>query len=194
MSSTVWLLLWVVAAVSLQRLTHLPLILAAGVFMAVAWRIDGARLYRLLRRSRWLLLAMAILFGWMTPGIYLLPDLGALSPSREGLLQGIEHATRLLGLVAMVSVLLSRWTPTQLVDALARLMAPLHDVGRRAALRLALVLDYVEQVPPAHQWRQWLASDATTLPSVFPGLAGVAHASRADALLLLWPVLLLWLA
>lgn len=190
---TAWLLLWAVAAVALQRLAAVPLLLATGAFLALAGTVDAARLYRLVRRSRWLLLAMGLLFGWMTPGIYLVPDLGAASPTREGLLQGLEHAGRLLGLVAMVALLLARWTPAQLVQALAGLMAPWRHHGQRAALRLALVLDYVEQVPPAHQWRQWLGAPPSVDSPASAAAGAPARATFLDALWLLVPLVLLWL-
>ena len=98
----------------------------------------------ILRRSRWLLLTMLMLFGWMTPGTAV-PGLPM--ATREGLSLAAEHVARLLLAIATVSVLLSRLSPAELVSGLRTLLAPLAPLGGfrdRLAVRLMLTLEEVE--------------------------------------------------
>ncbi len=100
----------------------------------------------ILRRSRWLLLTMLVLFGWMTPGtpIPVLP-----MATQEGLGLAAEHIARLLLAIATVAVLLSCLSTVELVSGLRTLLAPLAPLRGfrdRLAVRLMLTLEEVENV------------------------------------------------
>lgn len=99
----------------------------------------------ILRRSRWLLLTMLMLFGWMTPGTAV-PGLPM--ATREGLSLAAEHVARLLLAIATVSgAAPSRLSPAELVSGLRTLLAPLAPLGGfrdRLAVRLMLTLEEVE--------------------------------------------------
>ena len=115
----------------------LGLILAA--FIAAATHLRA-----LLRRSRWLLLTMLLMFGWLTPGTPLTAIPGA---SQEGLLLAAENIVRLLIALSTVALLLKALSPPALVAGMRSLLAPLAllRISRdRIAVRLALTLNEVE--------------------------------------------------
>jgi len=133
---------------------------AAAAVAAVA--ASPGRFRKLLRRSRWLLLAIAILFAWSTPGVLLVPDAGNWSPTTDGVLLGLAHAARLVALVAALAVLLETTPREDLVGAIYALAAPLAALGMnraRLAVRLTLVFQYAEATP-ASDWRAWLGRPA----------------------------------
>ena len=134
--------------------------------MAMAVAIAGARVRRLLRRIRFLLLVLVVLFAFFTPGEALLPVLGRFGPTREGVLLAAVHALRLLAVVMLVAVLLAKTGERELVSGLMVLAKPLAACGlpvERLAVRLLLVLRYVES-PPAGGWRALLGERGGELP------------------------------
>lgn len=161
------LVVWGAAIVLVQYLSFLGLLLACTVAMAVAVRLAPERLRQLLKRTRWLILALVMLFALATPGVYLLPQLGSLGPTREGLSLGFEHLMRLLFVLSSLAVLLQVTGMDGLVAGLHGLIRPLSFLGLdrgRVALRLLLVLNYVEQAPPDRHWREWLEDAGGKLP------------------------------
>jgi hypothetical protein len=160
------LLVWGVAAVSAQLLDQVPLALFTLMIVSLAVTFAAPRLLRLLRRTRWLLLALVVLFVWATPGVLLFPDLGSLSPTADGLFLAWAHGARLIVILASLALLLE-FTPTdEFVGALYGLMRPLSFIAvdrARIAVRLMLVMQYVES-PPAARWRDWLQPSAHPTP------------------------------
>ncbi|MEZ5613999.1 MAG: hypothetical protein R3E35_02150 [Rhodocyclaceae bacterium] len=156
---TVRLIAWGVLAALVQWLPLSGLLLAcAAALSAGAW-LAPRRMGLLLRRTRWLILSLVLLFALATPGVYLLPSLGVMGPTAEGLRLGLEHLLRLLFVLASLAVLLERTGAEGLVAGLHGLMRPLSWLGLdrgRVALRLMLVMHYVEQAPPGLHWREWL--------------------------------------
>lgn len=103
------------------------------------------------RRLRWFYVSILVLFGWFTPGAELLPALGALSPSREGLLLGLGRVMILAIVVGAVVWLLARSPREEIVAGLLWLTAPFALVGfprERFAVRLALTLETVPRLQP----------------------------------------------
>ena len=97
---TVRLVTWGVAAALVQWLPTSGLLLACATALAAgAWYAQG-RLGLLLKRTRWLIVSLVLLFALATPGVYLLPMFGSLSPTEEGLRLGLEHFMRLLFVLA----------------------------------------------------------------------------------------------
>jgi energy-coupling factor transporter transmembrane protein EcfT len=151
-------LLWGATAVAAQFAAGFPLVVLLVVVSTFATALARSRFVRLLRRTRWLLLAIALLFAWATPGVLLLPDLGWLSPSADGLRLGATHFARLVIVLASLSLLLEYTPPDEFVGALFGLMAPLEAIGidrGRVAVRLMLVMRYAESAR-ARRWRDWL--------------------------------------
>jgi energy-coupling factor transporter transmembrane protein EcfT len=122
--------------------------------------VSRAHLMRILRRSRWLLLSMLLLFGWMTPGT-ILP--GVPGATQEGLLLAAENVARLMIAIATVSVLLAILAPEALVSGMRSLLVPLAGLGGfrdRLAVRLMLTLEAVEA---AHQGSESYSATSTRL-------------------------------
>lgn len=128
---------------------------------------------RLLRRTRWLLLSLALVFALGTPGSVWWPPLG-MWVTREGLVLAVEHGARLLAVLAVVAELLARTPPQALAAGLLTLLAPLRWLGvpvNRAVARLVLVLRTIDQVPTsaraggAGTWRLSLAALAGPVPA-----------------------------
>lgn len=102
-------------------------------------------LFRVLRRLRWVFLAVFILFSWQGPGVLLLPALGRWSPTLDGALLAGEQGLRLLAMVSVIAILLAKLDREAWVTSLQVLLQPFSIVGvssQRFAVRLALVLSY----------------------------------------------------
>ncbi|MDR2239300.1 MAG: energy-coupling factor transporter transmembrane protein EcfT [Zoogloeaceae bacterium] len=160
---TVRLIVWAVAVACAQWLPLIWLSLAcAAALIAGVW-LAPERLGLLLKRTRWLLLSLVLLFALATPGVYLLPFLGSLGPTEEGLRLGFAHLMRLLFVLASLAVLLRFTGMDGLVAGLHGLLRPFVCLGldrARVAVRLMLVMHYVEHFPPGRRWREWLQDDA----------------------------------
>lgn len=121
----------------------------------------------LLRRLRWLLFSMLLVYGWFTPGTVLWPALGAAAPTIEGLKEGLLRAGALLLIALAAQLLIAGIARPQLLAALFWLAQPLRLLGlsrERLALRLVLTLDAVPR----------LATVMT--PRLYEGLSGNAVA------------------
>ncbi len=142
------------------------------LFWGMARRPWDAGAWRALRRIRWLLLSLVVVYGWFTPGRYLIPDWGEFSPTWEGMLLGGERAALLVLLALGAHLLLSATPRESLVSALA-LLAPRDS---RFPLRLVLTLEAVgtaserlQQAVTRGQGDRWqrlggLLAQADTLP------------------------------
>lgn len=165
MHSGLVLLLWLAAVAAVQLLPPLALAVVLAACALAAARLARARTWRLVRRIRVLLIAITVLFAWFTPGEAALLDWPRLGPTREGLALAALHAGRLLAVVCAVGLLLERLPLARLVGGLYALSRPLCLVGvapERLALRLLLVLRYVEASPRGQgpvDWRRWLADE-----------------------------------
>jgi hypothetical protein len=120
-----------------------------------------ARFLRLLRRSRFLLLALFLIYAVATPGERLpyLPDW--LPLRREACELALQHILGLIALLASLAVLLERMSLERLIAGLYSVSLPLALIGvarDRAALRLLLVLDGLQR-KPALGWRDWLTPE-----------------------------------
>jgi hypothetical protein len=122
-------------------------------------------LFLLVRRSRWLLLTMLVLFGWMTPGT---PLPGLPGATREGLLLAADNLERFLIALAVVALILKVLPPVRLVAGIRSLLAPLAllNLSRdRIAVRLALTMQEVESSRNGNEVNQPAAGRVLLLPS-----------------------------
>jgi energy-coupling factor transporter transmembrane protein EcfT len=158
MHSGLLILLWAFVVVVLQALSGKSLTAALLVCALGAGFLARDRCRRLLKRVRFLMLAIAIFFIGFTPGEALLSSWPGLSPSREGAVLAAEHAARLLGVVFCVAILIERLPVDRLVSGLYALLRPFELVGvpaRGLAVRLLLVMHYVES-ETARDWKACL--------------------------------------
>lgn len=137
----------------------------------------------LLRRSRWLLLTMLVMFGWLTPGT---PQPLVPGASQEGLLLGAESLARLFIALSAVALILKALSPAELVAGMRSLLAPLPLLGisrDRIAVRLALTLEEVEAAGNTDDAHGGVAA-TMTLPAPVYGAADILLGVLAGGLLL----------
>lgn len=162
------LLLWSLVVTLSQLADGAPLFAGVGVLLLMGFGLARDRLFTLIRRVRYLLAAIVLVFAWATPGYLIAPGLGPASPTAEGLWQALTHAARLLCVLALVALLLERMPLPRLVCALHGVTWPLGLLGLdrpRAALRLMLVLRYTSRPRELPDWRHWLDDAAAPEPA-----------------------------
>lgn len=184
------ILTWLLITVTLQLL-HPALLLACGaLLLAAAWLRSATKLRALLRRTRWIMLSLLLVYGYATPGDALYAPLGAFSPSVEGIRDGLLQLGRLLCALAALSLLLARLDTQQLIGGLYTLAWPLRFLGlsrERIAVRLALTLHYAESamLDAAADWRNGLEPMLAPAPAAQHTLDIPVHSfTLRDGLLL----------
>lgn len=134
--------------------------LLVAVLLATLSLPQLRRTFSMVRRLRWLLLSVLVIYGWFTPGPFLqLPLPEPLWPSRAGLEAGLLRISILILILLAAGILLVKTSRQQLIAALYWLLWPLTYLRlspERLAVRLSLTLDYVEQ-----QQTFWQAPAAT---------------------------------
>lgn len=151
------ILLWLLLAVAIERLQAIELV-PVGVLLAlplVAAR--GDHFLRLLRRSRWLLLALIVIFGFANPGEPLFEHWVAFGPTREGLIAGALQAWRLVILIGALALLAATCSRDELLSGVYALLRPWRRTGidaERIAVRLWLTLHYAETVAVS-KFQEW---------------------------------------
>lgn len=153
------ILLWCALVGALQLLAAARLLALGGLVLLLACALSRSKFLQLLRRTRWIMLTLWLIYAYTTPGSALFDALGAYSPSREGLLDGGLQLMRLLAALAALAMLLDRLHRQQLMAGLYTLFAPLQWLGlsrERLAVRLALTLHYAE-VAMLLETRGWQA-------------------------------------
>ncbi len=173
-------------AALLAAARHEGLVLALGCLglTLVALIVAASHMHLLLRRSRWLLLTMLLMFGWLTPGTPLASIPGA---SQEGLLLAAENLARLLIALSTVALLLNVLRPPELVAGIRSLLAPLAwlNISRdRIAVRLALTLNEVESPNAGDGGGSGCMATSLALPASVPGAADLALGALAAALVI----------
>jgi len=170
----VQILIWVLLALLAQRLQSLALLALGLVLFVLAMKLSAAQLLRLLRRTRWIMFSLLLIYAFTTPGAALLTSLGIASPTREGLLDGALQLGRLLSVLSGLAILLELLPQEQLISGLYTLAYPLRWIGlsrERIAVRLALTLEYAESAmgDTAKDWR------TTITTALQPVSTGATH-------------------
>ncbi|MEN9986309.1 MAG: hypothetical protein RI925_1811 [Pseudomonadota bacterium] len=138
---------WLALALMLPLWSGPCQLLAAGLMALLAgWR-QPAVPWQALRRVRWLLITLVAAMGWSVPGQALWSADWA--PTREGVMEGLAHALRLLTLLWCMKWLFARQSRQDWLLGLRSLCWPLVGLGldvNRAALRLWLTLAETERL------------------------------------------------
>ena len=144
-------LLVFIAGISLAQ----PLALSVGFgFLLITYLVTGfpalGKLALMIKRLRWLLVAILLVYGWWTPGEAVFSTLGGLSPSLEGLNQGFLRVLALISIAAAVHLLLQLTGRQQLIQAIIQFIRPFSTQAARTrfAVRLVLTLEAVPRVQP----------------------------------------------
>ena len=157
------ILTWCMLVAIMQFLSLEIMLIVAGFVFLFALLLSARKLLQLLRRTRWIILSLLLIYAYTTPGQPLLDALGMFSPSREGLNDGVFQLTRLLAALATLAMLLDRLHKQKLIAGLYTLLAPLQLIGasrEQVAVRLALTLHYAEaaMLRKSHTWQDSLRS------------------------------------
>ncbi|MDO8412154.1 MAG: CbiQ family ECF transporter T component [Gallionellaceae bacterium] len=186
--------LWAALVLSMQSLSVTALFFMGVLLLLAAYLWSAARLLILLRRTRWIMFSLLLIYAYATPGNALWPALAQFSPTIEGLTGGIVQAGRLLCVLASLAMLLQALPPGQLINGLYTLSYPLHFIGlprERIAVRLALTLHYAEMnLLPSVDWHTHIDH---MLAPVYQGQAA-QHDIEIHHLPYTWLDGLLWVA
>ena len=164
------LLAWVVLLIAVQRLEGRWLAMAcllAPALTGFAGRHFVRRGWRLLWRTRWVLVTLFIVFAWGVAGDPLWSGPG--SPTRAGVALAGTHLGRLLLVLLALAAFLESMSLPDLLAATHQLSGPFRRASLdpdRGVIRLLLVLRYVENLPRARDWRSLLEAP-TTIESEF---------------------------
>ena len=140
------ILIYLLAALAIPGLPFF--MLPALLLLALGMLIMVRRMpFRLIWRTRWLLLVLLFGYAYSLPGAPVSSLLADFSPSWEGLRHGMEQAARLTVLLLWLDILVLRLSSEALLAGLLQLIRPFSIIGldpRRAALRLGLTLRAIE--------------------------------------------------
>ena len=132
-----------------------PAVLLISSLLLLLFYVRGDGHFRpaivMLRRMRWFLFSILIIFCWFTPGVPIV-SWSALSgwlPTVEGLSSGLLRVMALVLVIASVNLLLRSLSRDELLAAIYFIVQPLRLIGVRAekvALRMTLVFDAMGEV------------------------------------------------
>lgn len=143
----VMIICWCLLVLVSQFLSSLPLLLLSLLILTLALCLAHARFLQLIRRTRWILISMMVIYLFTTPGELIMPSMGMFSPVYEGVQLGVQQLLRLVLALAGLAILLKVLHRSLLIAGLWTLFWPLRLVGvsrERIAVRLALTLQYAE--------------------------------------------------
>lgn len=143
----------------LYRIHGAVLLGLAVPMLVIVWRIAMHEYMRLIRRMRWILIFLMMIYAFNTPGEYWAGWAHAWAPTYEGVRLGADQALRLALLLAALAILLASTTREHLIAGIFQMLKPLQQwIGSpdRFAVRLWLTLHYVETAPKPQGIRHWL--------------------------------------
>lgn len=190
------ILIAILSALALPGLSFFYLLVLSALLL-LANLAEPRRSWRLLWRSRWLLLGILLLHAFQLPGPALF-EAWVWGPSRPGIEAGTMQAWRLAAMVLLIDLLVLRLPAAALLSGLFTLLLPLKAFGlpvERVTVRLGLTLHALAKLgqakPPGISWAAVEAS-ASELPI---GLAVQHQAWRAGDSVLVFAVfgIALWL-
>lgn len=152
------ILLWVLLAAFIQQMPVLVLLLFSILLVLQALYYKARNFLLLLRRTRWLMISLLLIYGFASPGDPVQPLLGVFSPSVQGIQAGVMQVWRLLMLLAGLSILSVTTTQEGLLTGLYVIMRPFNRLGmnaERIVLRVWLTLNYAKhmsQIPKPLNW------------------------------------------
>lgn len=153
-------------AIALQFIPDWMLFVIGLLVILAASVLYPVKCWRMLVRSRWLLLTLLLIFSFTTPGEYVRGWSTAVAPTYEGVRMGLLQAGRLTIMLAGLSLLLGSTGRESLMSGIYFLLQPLTVLGlspQRFTARLWLTLHYVELAPDKPQRSKWTMLDEVTL-------------------------------
>lgn len=144
------------------------------VLTLLALKLCAVQMLSLIRRTRWVLIVLLLIYAYTTPGSAVFSQFGTWSPTWEGLSDGATQLARLLSVLAGLAILLTLLSQARLISGLYSLMYPLHWFGlsrERFAVRLALTLENAESAmrDTASDWNNTIGD------ALKPNTSGTSH-------------------
>lgn len=138
------ILLWI--ALAMFSFSAHPIALSAlSLVLAIFLGLQGwGGFFGLLRRIRWILISLLMIYAFSTPGEPLFPE----GPTLEGLASGAMQAWRIILTVALLAFLQGSTSREKMLSGIYTLLFPLKRFGlevERIAVRLMLTLHYAEE-------------------------------------------------
>lgn len=140
-------LLWLFFMVWMMDKPPVVLVAMSGLLLLGFNRVAWVQFGRYVRRSRWLLLVMLLVHAYSLPGAPLLPHWAIYSPSEIGVVSGLMQVWRLVLVLALLAVLMTRLTREALLLGIYSLMRYVCILGcsaERLAARIGLTLAYAD--------------------------------------------------
>lgn len=147
LNPTVKIMSFILLAISVYQLTVQALCVLLSLLILLVFFCGHQGFIKLLKRAKWLLIAMIVIYALTTPGEYIKSCSLALAPTYEGLYHGFEQAIRLLIMLAGLAILNAITTREELIAGFYMILKPLKYfklAPERFAARLWLTLYYVE--------------------------------------------------
>jgi len=159
----------IVFALAIPQFNITSMLVASTLVVVIVLFSDYKRCWRLMRRTRVLLIMLLGVYSFTTPGTPLFSGWEQASPTVEGLNAGLQQIWRLGLMIGGVAAMISYLSRNQLLGGLYYLLLPLKPIGipvERFALRLWLTLHYVETLPKMSKLgAHW--ENAITMPKKF---------------------------
>lgn len=134
-------------AITLNMLNVKMLSFIFAVSLLVLIWVKSHQFYRLTKRLKWFYMVMFAIFAFNTPGEHVSGWPFSLSPTYEGVREGLMQLLRINVMLAALSVLLASNSRQRLISGFYFILSPLKRLGldvERFAARLWLTLHYVE--------------------------------------------------
>jgi energy-coupling factor transporter transmembrane protein EcfT len=129
-------------------LVSLPQLFVMFISLNLVALLNNAKAYlRMLRRIRWLLLVLLVIYAFSTPGEYIKNWPVNFSPSYEGVRAGLMQAMKIATMLAGLSLLLTTSTKEILIGGIYQILKPLELLKidtKKFAVRIWLTMHYVE--------------------------------------------------
>lgn len=161
------IILLLLLAIVVQFLEGVALLVTFAGLSFPAAHLRARLLPEMLRRSRWLLLALWLVPAFSVPGEYLAWWPWTFAPTYEGIMAGSLQVGRMGVMLAGLAWLLAATGRESLIAGMWALAQPLRYLGlvpERFAMRLWLTLHYAEQASALSATERWHQLRKTELP------------------------------
>jgi len=131
----------------MYRLTMIELMLLAICLLLGIFYYRVAQFLPMLKRMRWLIMSMLLIYAFSTPGEYFKDWPIQTAQTYEGIQGGLLQTLRLSMMLAAVALLIARTTKQEMIFGFYCLLKPLSLIGfkpEKFAARLSLTLKYIE--------------------------------------------------
>jgi energy-coupling factor transport system permease protein len=127
---------------------HWPFLGWLGLGMVfVSWVFYRQVFYKMLKRIKWLVMFMMLIYAYSIPGEYLPFWLVETRPTYEGLMMGVTQSLKIVTMLAGLAMLLGSSPPSKLIGGIYQAALPMRWLGfnvNQFTTRLWLTLHYVE--------------------------------------------------